>query len=125
MKQYIISDTMKEELEETGRTSETAVDSPFWQRFYEELAGLRSRSLARPYEYCEPVASPPLVKLRYLQDVDHYPIDYLCRAVMVQKIRKYSQDGEPRGLFLKLDFRLEEKIAIEAERTQQKKGKRR
>lgn len=125
LKQYIISETMKGELDRTGRTTETAVNSPYWQRFYEELAGQKDFSLLPPYEFAIITNSPALVKLRYLQDIGKYPIDYLCRVEKVEKLRQYGQDGKSRGLFLKIFFVLEKKIEIEADRPDPKKSKRR
>lgn len=113
MRQYVINSEEEEELKRKGKVVLSAVNSPYWCRFFAELAGFPDESLYANTGFSIGIPAGQEVALRMLQGIGEEPIEYICKPVEIRKVLKSITGG------LHCCYCLE--MACELLRTEQKK----
>lgn len=113
MRQYVINSEEEEELKRKGKVTLSAVNSPYWCKFFAEMAGFPDESLYVNTGFSIGIPAGQEVALRMLQEIGEEPIDYICKPVEIRKVLKSITSG------LHCCYCIE--MACELLRTEQKK----
>ena len=93
MRQYIINSEEELELKRERQITLSAVSSPYWCRYFAEMAGFPAESLAANTGFAIGIPAGQEVALRMLQGAEEEPIDYICKPVEIRKVLKSITSG--------------------------------
>lgn len=93
MRQYIINSEEELELRREGKITLSAVSSPYWCRYFAEMAGFPAESLSANTGFSIGIPAGQEVALRMLQGIGEEPVDYICKPVEVRKVLKSITSG--------------------------------
>ncbi len=93
MQQYVINSEEELELRREGKITLSAVSSPYWCRYFAEMAGFPAESLGANTGFSIGIPAGQEVALRMLQGAEEEPIDYICKPVEIRKVLKSITSG--------------------------------